>query len=88
MAHGPEKIKELYVRAKDVLGPEGVRSLRSAKQRFDAFNTALGLAIKAMDGPEHVTDDQIWGALDTALIIWPDEMEILRPILERQKNQA
>ena len=77
MTWDPAQIRELYLRAKTVLGPEVCQCLADSKHRFDAFNVAMSRAIKAMGGPDKVTDEQILGALEIAHEVWPIELEAI-----------
>ena len=87
MSDEQEAIKELYRRAQDVLGPEAWDSLVSARQRGQAFSTALRGAIKAMDGPDKVTDEQILGAFEIANEVWPVELEVMARAFYRQTDE-
>ena len=90
MSDEQEAIKELYRRAQDVLGPEAwdsLVSLVSARQRGQAFSTALRGAIKAMDGPDKVTDEQILGAFEIANEVWPVELEVMARAFYRQTDE-
>ena len=61
--------------------------LVSARQRGQAFSTALRGAIKAMDGPDKVTDEQILGAFEIANEVWPVELEVMARAFYRQTDE-
>ena len=73
---GSNKIRELLLRCRDVLGAETLKSVANSPPRRSSFSTALSAAVKHNDGdPSKVTDSQIKGALDIALEAWPYETE-------------
>ena len=77
MTYDQKELDALFLRAKEVLGPEASREIVSAKPRCDAFCTAMARATKAMGGPNNVTDEQILGALEIAHEVFPLELEVI-----------
>jgi hypothetical protein len=75
--YDPKQLDDLFLRARTVLGSEIFNSLPSSKPRNSAFLKALQLTTDAAGGPEKVTDEQILGAFETALEVWPVEAEII-----------
>ena len=71
MPYDPKQLSDLFLRAKTVLGSEESQTLGKSTPRRQAFSTALNQAIKAMGSPDKVTDEQILGAFETALEVWP-----------------
>ena len=70
------KIRELLLRCRDLLGAETLKSVADSPPRLSGFSTALSASIKHNDGdPSKVPDIQIEGALEIALEIWPYEAE-------------
>ena len=80
MPYDPKQVRDLFLRAKTVLGPEASHTLASSTPRRQAFSTAMSLAIKAMGSPDKVTDEQILGALQIAHETFPVELETLSKI--------
>jgi hypothetical protein len=80
MQHDPKQVRDLFLRAKTVLGSEGNQTLQSSRPRNQAYLTAMSLAIKAMGSPDKVTDEQILGALQIAHETFPVELETLSRI--------
>ena len=73
---GSNKIRELLLRCRDLLGAETLKRIADSPPRRSSFSTALSAAVKHNDGdPSKVTDSQIKGALDIALEVWPYEAE-------------
>ncbi len=73
---GSNKIRELLLRCRDLLGAETLKRIANSPPRMSGFSTALSAAVKHNDGdPSKVTDSQIKGALEIALEIWPYEAE-------------
>lgn len=83
-----QKFNELCRRAKEVLGPEVWESVVEVVQRRQAFSTALSRAVKAMDGADNVTDEQILGAFEIANEFWPVELEVMARAFHRQKDET
>ena len=75
MKHAKTPFETLCERALKVLGPSGQKHLRS-KERGSVWSAALARVGKAV-GPDKVTDEQIRGTLETALAVYPVELEIL-----------
>lgn len=86
--YDPKQLDDLFLRAKTVLASDLIRLIRSSKPRSSAFSTAIKLAIKAMGSPEKVTDEQILGAFEIALEVWPLEAEIAAGTICWRDNQA
>lgn len=74
--YDPKQLRDLFSRANQVLG-SSTTLLDSSKPREMAFLKALQLTTDAVGGPEKVTDEQILGAFETALEVWPVEAEII-----------
>ena len=73
---GSNKIRELLLRCRDLLGAETLKRIANSPPRRSSFSTALSASIKHNDGdPFKVTDSQIKGALEIALEVWPYETE-------------
>ena len=73
---GSNKIRELLLRCRDLLGAETLKRIADSPPRRSSFSTALSASIKHNDGdPSKVPDSQIKGALEIALEIWPYEAE-------------
>ena len=73
---GSNKIRELLLRCRDLLGAETLKRIADSPPRRSSFSTALSASIKHNDGdPFKVTDSQIKGALEIALEVWPYEAE-------------
>ena len=73
---GSNKIRELLLRCRDILGTETLKRIADSTPRRSGFSTAMSASIKHNDGdPSKVTDSQIKGALEIALEIWPYEAE-------------
>ena len=77
MTYDQRQMDDLYRRVMAVLGREEFEALIDMKPRGDAFNTALSRAIKAMSGPDKVTDEQILGALEIADEVFPVELGVI-----------
>ena len=87
MSDEQQAMKDLYLRAKDVLGPDAWDSLVGARQRGQAFSTALSRAAKAMEGAANVTDEQILGAYEIANMVWPLELEVMARAYYREQDK-
>jgi len=74
--YDPKQLDALLRRANQVLG-SSTTLLDSSKPRETSFLKALQLTTDAVGGPEKVTDEQILGAFETALEVWPVEAEII-----------
>ena len=73
---GSNKIRELLLRCRNLLGAETLKRIADSPPRRSGFSTALSASIKHNNGdPCKVTDSQIKGALEIALEIWPYEAE-------------
>ena len=73
---GSNKMRELLLRCRDLLGAETLKRIADSPPRRSSFSTALSASIKHNDGdPSKVPDSQIKGALEIALEIWPYEAE-------------
>ena len=73
---GSNKIRELLLRCRNLLGAETLKRIADSPPRRSSFSTALSASIKHNDGdPCKVTDRQIKGALEIALEVWPYEAE-------------
>ncbi len=77
MTYDQKQIDDLYLRVRQVLGPEASMTLARARPRLDAFSTALSRAVRAMGSPEKVTDAQIFGALEIAHEMFPVQLELI-----------
>lgn len=77
MTYDSKQLDALFLRAKTVLGSEQWQTLAGYKPRRDAFTTAMSRAVKAMGGPETVTDEQIIGAIEIADEVFPVELGVL-----------
>lgn len=74
--YDPKQLDALLRKANQVLG-SSTDLLQRSKPRETAFMKALQLTTDAVGGPEKVTDEQILGAFETALEVWPVEAEII-----------
>ena len=73
---GSNKIRELLLRCRDVLGAETLKRIADSPPRRSSFSTALSASIKHNDGdPSKVPDSQIKGALEIALEVWTYEAD-------------
>ena len=73
---GSNKIRELLLRCRNLLGAETLKRIADSPPRRSSFSTALSASIKHNDGdPCKVTDSQIKGGLEIALEVWPYEAE-------------
>ena len=73
---GSNKMRELLLRCRDILGTETLKRIAHSPPRLSGFSTALSASIKHNDGdPSKVPDSQIKGALEIALEVWPYEAE-------------
>ena len=73
---GSNKIRELLLRCRNLLGAETLKRIADSPPRRSSFSTALSASIKHNDGdPSKVPDSQIKGALTIALEVWPYEAE-------------
>jgi len=77
MTYDQKQIDDLYLRVRQVLGPEASMTLARARPRLDAFPAALSRAVRAMGSPEKVTDAQVFGALEIAHEVFPVELEVI-----------
>jgi hypothetical protein len=74
--YDPAELDALFVRCRNLLGPETFESVVNSPPRWSAFATGLEAAIKNNDGnPAKVSDVQIEGAFKVAVEIWPFELE-------------
>jgi len=72
----PAELDALFVRCRNLLGPERFESVVNSPQRWSGFWTALEAAIKNNgDHPAKVSDVQIEGVFTVAVEIWPFELE-------------
>lgn len=83
MQHDPTQLRDLFLRAKTVLGSEGDQTLRSSRPRNQAYLTAMSRAIEVMGGPDKVTDEQILGAMQIAHEVFPVELEIMAKAIDQ-----
>jgi hypothetical protein len=75
--YDPAKLDALFVRCRNLLGPETFESIVSPPPRWSGFATALEEAIKNNGGvPAKVSDVQIEGAFNVAVEIWPFKLEM------------
>ena len=73
---GSNKIRELLLRCRDLLGAETLKSVADSPPRLSGFSTALSASVKHNDeDPSKVPDSQIKGALAIALEVWLYEAE-------------
>ena len=68
--HDQKRLNDMSKKVLAVLGPETLRMLTRSAPRWSAFAMAL-----KRTHPSAVTQQQIQGALQTALHVWPLEAE-------------
>lgn len=74
--YDPAELDALFVRCRNLLGPETFERVVNSPPRWSGFATGLEAAIKNNDGnPANVSDVQIEGAFNVAVEIWPFELE-------------
>lgn len=72
------EMEKLLNRCAKVFGAKELERLRGSPPRWSGFTTALGVAIKSSNNDLlNVSDEQIAGAAEIALEIWPFEAELV-----------
>lgn len=87
MPYDQKQLDDLSLRAKKALGSEAHQTLLQSKPRLHAYATAMDRAIKAMGGPDKVTDEQILGALQIAHEVFPVELEVMSKIYSQPTSE-
>ena len=80
MKHDQKPYDALLQKAQTVLGSEALRQILQAQPRKGIFDQTLGRAVRSAGSPGRVTDEQIRGAAETALELWPLEAEAMRNV--------
>ena len=75
--YDPAELDALFIRCRNLLGPETFESIVNSPPRWSGFATALEAAIENNGGvPAKVSDVQIEDAFNVAVEIWPFELEM------------
>lgn len=87
MEYDQKQFDDLSERAWTASGSDVMEWINGSPPARSTYRTALAGAVRTMDGPNEVADEQVLGAYDVAVTVWPPELEFAHQLTKKTEGK-